>query len=199
MSTAAELLADLIGPACDAWPGPTPAKAAKAANPEHSCGLAGDLVPCEALRIPANCEQRTAGAAVDSQTFAAVRNRQTGPESKQPCGLSQDSQDSQGWAPTCTAAASLDLAAVAWTNADIARFTDRRARLLRWGWADADAERMAERLVIRDRGGDLRVSCTECVHYRPGRCGNHKAAALLSPEVGRDLAALLQRCPGFSA
>lgn len=92
-----------------------------------------------------------------------------------------------------------DLAAMAWTDADIARFLDRRARLLRWGWADADAERTAERLVIRDRGGDVRVSCTECMHYRPGRCGNHKAAALLSPEVGRDLAALLQRCPGFSA
>ena len=90
-----------------------------------------------------------------------------------------------------------DLAAVVWTDADIARFLDRRARLLRWGWADADAERMAERLVIRDRGGDVRVSCTECTHYRPGRCGNHKAAALLSPEVGRDLAALLQRCAGF--
>lgn len=90
-----------------------------------------------------------------------------------------------------------DLAAVAWTDADIARFLDRRARLLRWGWGEAEAERMAERLVIRDRGGDVRVSCTECKHYRPGRCGNHKAAALQSPEVGRDLAALLQRCAGF--
>ena len=90
-----------------------------------------------------------------------------------------------------------DLAAVAWTDADMARFLDRRARLLRWGWAEADAERMAERLVIRDRGGDVRVSCTECMHYRPGRCGNHKAAALQSPEVGRDLAALLQRCEAF--
>jgi hypothetical protein len=90
-----------------------------------------------------------------------------------------------------------DLAAVAWTDADIARFLDRRARLLRWGWAEADAEHMAERLVIRDRGGDVRVSCTECMHYRPGRCGNRKAAALQSPEVGRDLAALLQRCEAF--
>lgn len=91
----------------------------------------------------------------------------------------------------------LDLAAVAWTDADIARFLDRRARLLRWGWAEPDAETLAERLVKRDREHDGRVSCTDCGHYRQGRCGNHKAALLHSPEVGRDLAAMLQRCPGF--
>lgn len=91
----------------------------------------------------------------------------------------------------------VDLDAVAWSDADMARFTDRRTRLMRWGWAEADAERQAEKLVLRDREADPRVSCTECQHYRPGRCSNHKAAALASHEVGRDLAARLQRCPGF--
>jgi hypothetical protein len=59
-------------------------------------------------------------------------------------------------------------------------------------------EALADRLVRRDRDLDARVSCADCKHYRPGRCGNHIAAGLRSPEVGRDLAALLQRCDGFS-
>ena len=92
---------------------------------------------------------------------------------------------------------SIDLAAEAWTGADIARFHDRRARLARWGWADNEAETLAERLVKRDRGRDDRVSCIDCRHRRPGRCGNHEAATLQSPEVGRDFAAMLQRCAGF--
>ena len=41
----------------------------------------------------------------------------------------------------------LDLAAVAWTDGDIARFLDRGARLLRWGWTQPKAERLADRLV----------------------------------------------------
>ena len=90
-----------------------------------------------------------------------------------------------------------DLAAVAWTDADIATFIDRRDRLLRWGWPDAEAEKLAERLVKRDRELDDRVSCTDCRSYRPGQCGNHRAAGLTTAEVGRDLASLLQRCAGF--
>ncbi len=88
-------------------------------------------------------------------------------------------------------------AAVAWTDAHIALYLDRRARLLRWGWAEPDAEKLAERLVERDREHDDRVSCAECMHYRPGRCGNHRRAGLHSPDMGRDLLATLQRCPGF--
>lgn len=91
----------------------------------------------------------------------------------------------------------LDLAAVAWTDGDIARFLDRRARLLRWGWPEHEAEALADRLVRRDREADPRVSCTDCRHYRPGRCGNHRRAGLNVADVGRDLAAMLQRCPGF--
>ncbi|MDO9093993.1 MAG: hypothetical protein Q7U99_15315 [Rubrivivax sp.] len=91
----------------------------------------------------------------------------------------------------------LDLSAVAWTDGDIARFLDRRARLLRWGWAEPEAEKLADRLARRDRDRDERVSCTDCRHYRPGRCGNHRRAGLNVAEVGRDLAAMLQRCAGF--
>ncbi len=94
-------------------------------------------------------------------------------------------------------AAPCDTAAVGWTDADIARFIDRRGRLLRWGWPEAEAEKLADRLVQRDREHDERVSCTDCQHFRPGRCGDHRRAGLTAPDVGRDLASLLQRCPGF--
>ena len=102
-------------------------------------------------------------------------------------------------APQVAEPASLspDLSTVAWTDDDIARFNARRARLMRWGWPETDAEAMAERLVIRDRIGDDRVSCAECQHCRPGRCGNHNRAGLHGAELGRDLVAMLQRCPGF--
>jgi hypothetical protein len=91
----------------------------------------------------------------------------------------------------------VDLSALAWTDGDIVGFLDRRARLLRWGWAEPDAEMLAERLVIRDRERDDRVSCAECAHYRPGRCGNHRRAGLYGVDAGRDLVGMLQRCPGF--
>jgi hypothetical protein len=75
----------------------------------------------------------------------------------------------------------------------------RLARLLRWGWPVAEAEALAARLARRDAlaaagDADDRVTCVDCSNYRPGRCARHRAAGLLSPEVGRDLAALAQRC-----
>lgn len=78
-----------------------------------------------------------------------------------------------------------------------ARRHARRDRLLRWGWPAADATALVERLARRDAEQDERVNCTDCCHYRPGRCGNHGAAMLTTAEVSRDLAGLLQRCPGF--
>jgi hypothetical protein len=84
-----------------------------------------------------------------------------------------------------------------WDDAEIAAFTARTARFALLGRADADD--LAERLTLRDRSGDDRVSCTDCQHYRPGRCRNHRRAGLHSAELGRDLAGLLQRCPGFQS
>lgn len=194
-----DLLAGYVAPARIAFTEPTPANSAKAANREHPCGPVPALAVCEGLRIPANRpdgEDDPAGP--DSQTFAGIRKPEPGPRDEQPCGSSQDSQNSQGSPLQCARACDTDLAAVAWTDGDIARFIARRARLLRWGWAEPDAETLAERLVKRDRERDDRVSCAECQHYRPGRCGNHRRAGLHSPDVGRDLMALLQRCPGHA-
>ena len=169
----------------------TPAKAAKAANVERWRGVKAESASCEGLRIPAN-------AVTPSQTFAGLRNLRNRPQSEQRCGFSQDSHDSQGWAARCAGVREDELAVVCWTDANIERFLCRRDRLLRWGWGEPEAEALAERLVKRDREqDDDRVSCADCRHYRPGRCGNHRYAGLHSPDVGRPLVALLQRCPGF--
>lgn len=71
-----------------------------------------------------------------------------------------------------------------------------QARLLRWGWPPIEAERVAARLAARD-ADDPRRTCTECQHYRPGCCRNHRQAGLPSPEISRALAGLPQRCEGF--
>ncbi len=86
-----------------------------------------------------------------------------------------------------------------WNDGEIARFQARVGRLVGRGFAEADAEHLAERLVLRDRNADDRVVCAaDCRHYRPGRCGNHRAALLDGPDIGAELAALLQRCPGWA-
>ena len=84
------------------------------------------------------------------------------------------------------------------SGADATRYADRHARLLRWGWPRADADAVAARLAARERDDDRRVNCTECRHFQPGRCGNFRRAGLTSSALGKDLAALLQRCPGFA-
>ncbi len=46
---------------------------------------------------------------------------------------------------------------------------------------------------------DPRVTCTTCRHYwRASRCLNHRRALLSTSEIGPDLAALPQHCPGFA-
>lgn len=87
-------------------------------------------------------------------------------------------------------------------DADPARFCQRRDRLVSWGWPLHLAKEVADRLGNRDRTHDDRVNCTECRHYRAGRhdrssrCYNHRQAGLSFSEIGKDLASLLQRCPG---
>lgn len=84
-----------------------------------------------------------------------------------------------------------------WDDATCARFVARVTVFLRRGVAMNDADDMAERLHLRDVDADERVVCLECSHFWPGRCGNPALAGLMGAEIGRDLAALLQRCGGF--
>jgi TubC N-terminal docking domain len=91
----------------------------------------------------------------------------------------------------------LALSAFSRSDANIDHVHDRRERLIRWGWSEQEADIQAERLATRDREQDERVSCTDCRHYQPGRCGNHRRAGLRVTSIGRDFASLLQRCGGF--
>ena len=208
-----ELFADLIGPIGIVCKSPTPAKAANAANREHPCGFAGDMTRCEDLRKAANSDDIVAQLDADSQEFAGVRRTINDSQSEQRRGFSQDSQDSQGFpgpnhvrlvspavrpyrlAPDDAEACHVPK----WDDDEMARFVDRSATLRRSGSTEQDAEDLAERLTLRDRESDDRSLCVECINYRRGRCGNHAQAGLGAPDVGRQLAALLQRCRGFQA
>ena len=75
-----------------------------------------------------------------------------------------------------------------------ALFMERRA-------SPQDAERMADKLLSRDRGDDERRLCLECRHLRGEgtyRCGNARAAGLHT-DLARELVLTLQHCHGYDA
>ena len=91
----------------------------------------------------------------------------------------------------------------AWNTSEIALFNRRAALFVRRGADEAQAEKLADRLVTRDREDDDRRLCLECRHLQgatPWRCGNWFMAgvAVRSGDAGlaRDMVMLLQRCPG---
>ena len=92
----------------------------------------------------------------------------------------------------------------AMNTVEIDTFTARLARFTDKGLPLADAEREADRLVIRDREGDDRRLCLECAHLHGAgrwRCGNwHRAEVatqLKDAHLPGALVLTLQRCPGF--
>ena len=92
--------------------------------------------------------------------------------------------------------------ASAWDDAAIARFQARAGRLAALGFDGADAEDIAEALVLRDAERDDRAACVECrslAGFRGSgfRCGRPAAAGLHGRDVGEALAVRLQRCPAF--
>ncbi|HXE23004.1 MAG TPA: hypothetical protein VN617_11825 [Rhodoferax sp.] len=92
----------------------------------------------------------------------------------------------------------------AMNGAEIDAFTARLARFTDKGLGLADAERLADRLVIRDRESDDRRLCLECMHlHRGGRCGNwQRAGVAMTARDARlpgELVQRLQRCDGFMA
>lgn len=79
-------------------------------------------------------------------------------------------------------------------SAWLARFTGK-------GMTIADGEGLADKLVIRDREGDDRRVCLECLHLsRIGswRCGQWKRAGVGAGGVPAELVVQLQRCDGFN-
>jgi hypothetical protein len=61
----------------------------------------------------------------------------------------------------------------------------------------AAAEQLADRLVRRDREGDDREMCIECLHMKGMICHNSTEAGM-HPMLGENFVDQLQRCAGFS-
>ena len=86
-----------------------------------------------------------------------------------------------------------------WDDGEIDAFTAREARFTRMGRA-ADAERLAERLTLRDRQHDDRRLCLECAALADnGRCLVAARGRLpgASPRL-EPVPTILQRCEGFT-
>jgi len=67
---------------------------------------------------------------------------------------------------------------------------------------EEEEKRGADKLVQRDRDGDDRRVCLECVYLRHGgRCGNWRAAGVASNAMDArfpgDFTTMLQRCDGY--
>lgn len=80
-------------------------------------------------------------------------------------------------------------------TARLALFTDKGASL-------QNAERLADRLVHRDREGDHRRLCLECTHLCGAsrwRCGYAQWGAMANAELPAEFVQVLQRCDGFHA
>jgi hypothetical protein len=87
-------------------------------------------------------------------------------------------------------------------TAEIDLFTARLARFTDRGVTLDDAERLADRLALRDREHDDRAVCLECTHlHRAGRCGNWQRAGIAihawDAQLATEFVHLLQRCDGF--
>ena len=205
-----DLLADLL----DASVAPTPAQLAKAANREHPRGLATGIDSCEKLRKAANLDSGEAPADADSQEFAGLRRPPNGLQSEQGRGLSQDSQNSQGFPATkhirlCAALPerrhqlARDEAgrchAGGWDDAEMARFQARTVVIRRCGIGEQDAEDLAESLTMRDRDADDRRLCLECSHLgERGRCLAAAAGRLRGVGTRYEpVPTILQRCEAF--
>jgi hypothetical protein len=115
-------------------------------------------------------------------------------DSKVPTKLEAHSTDPEHWAwPHSTAM----------NTAELDAFTARLARFTDMGMILADAERMADKLLIRDRESDDRRVCMECVNlHRGSRCRQWHRAGIATrsqdAQLPGDLVTMLQRCDGFS-
>ena len=93
----------------------------------------------------------------------------------------------------------------AMTGREIDTFTARLHHFTRRGLAEPDAERVADKLVRRDRESDDRRLCLECVHLAGHAgtwgCRNWQRAGMATKPQHAQLSAalvpLFQRCNGF--
>ena len=89
----------------------------------------------------------------------------------------------------------------AMTGREIDAMAERTSLFNRRGLPALNAERLADKLVNRDREADERRLCLECAHLsgRAGalRCAQWQRAGLSAPGAAAGLAMQLQRCDGF--
>jgi hypothetical protein len=87
---------------------------------------------------------------------------------------------------------------------EIGIFSIRLEHLRSLGLDLDSAEKLADRLVIRDRDKDDRIVCFECCHLRNGwRCMNWRNAGAWvdhsNSNLQNDFVHQLQRCPGYKS
>lgn len=87
-------------------------------------------------------------------------------------------------------------------TAEIDLSAKRVDQFIHRGLPQPEAERLADKLVLRDRTADDRRVCFECHHLRDigadrWRCANARAAGIPRDGLPGDLLRQLQRCPGF--
>jgi len=90
----------------------------------------------------------------------------------------------------------------AMNGAEVERMISRLDMFARRGIAQADAEALADQLVIRDREQDDRHCCAECtalIRSGTSRCCRALAAGLAGAGLPSDLVVQLQRCPAFQS
>lgn len=96
---------------------------------------------------------------------------------------------------------------MAMNSAEIDLFMARLDRFANKGLSLHERETLADKLVIRDREADDRLSCLECRHLSGTgraiwRCGNSQAAGVAihprDTQLPADWVMQLQRCPGFT-
>lgn len=92
----------------------------------------------------------------------------------------------------------------AMTGREIETFLVRLERIKYFGLEIDQAEKLADRLVVRDREDDERSVCLECMHLRIGlRCLNSQNAGVCikhtKSNLPSDFVIQLQRCPGFKS
>jgi hypothetical protein len=89
----------------------------------------------------------------------------------------------------------------AMTTGEIDTFMRRLERFTDKGMGLNEAERLAAKLVMRDREADDRRLCLECSHLAgAGRwsCGNAARAGVSAQGLARELVTMPQRCQGFT-
>ncbi len=91
----------------------------------------------------------------------------------------------------------------AMNTAEIDTFTARVHLFIRHGLDTTESEKLADKLVARDRDEDERRLCLECRNLRRSgglwRCGQPHRAGWAGADLPGDLVNLLQRCEGFTS